>query len=361
MRSVTGAAALLAASGLTSLPGQEALELEECEYMDQVVITHVSRVGEDDERRLYLTEALARDSRGRLLAWIPQSETGGAVFEADGGFLGSFGAAGAPGPGSGAIVAALVVGPGDTIHVFDRTSLLRHDFSPGLEFLGATPLPGAPGFNKGAARLHGGDWVINANIETPERVGWPLHLLDDEGGIVRSFGSLQPMYRSDFVGSVDRTMAAVGEDLIWTAHLTEYRLELWDTSNTLRRALVRDLPWFPKWYRDNPIGLDVPRKPILRDIWIDRDARLWTLVTRASERFADFVEERMSGGYSWTSISEYHASVVEVIDAEAGCVAARGATETMLIASLGDGFYAGYEEKDADGYFDVWRLEVVPR
>ena len=361
MRYVTGAAALLAASGLTSLHAQEALEFGECEDMDQVVMTRVSRIGEDGGRHLYLTDALARDSRGRLLAWIPQSETGGAVFAADGRFLGSLGGAGTRGPGPRAIVAALVVAPGDTIHVFDRISLQRHDFSPDLAFIGATSLPGAPGFNKGAVRLPGGDWVINANIETPESVGWPLHLLDDEGGIVRSFGSLQPVYRSDFVGSVDRTLAAAGEDLVWTAHLTEYRLELWDTSNTLHRALARELPWFPKWYQDNPIGPHAPRKPMLRDIRIDGDAKLWTLITRTSERFADFVEERASGGYSWTSISGYHASVVEVIDAEAGCVAARGATEAMLIASLGDGFYAGYEENDAETYFDVWRLEVVPR
>jgi hypothetical protein len=335
--------------------------LAECEDVAQVVVTHVSRIGENDGQRLYPTEALARDSRGRLLVWIPQSETGGAVFAADGSRVGSLSAAGAPGPGAGVVAAALVVVPGDTIHVFDRASLRRYDFSPNLEFIGETALPGIPGFNKGAARLPAGGWVINANIETPESAGWPLHLLDDDGGIVRSFGSLQPMYRSDFVGSVDRTLAAAGGDLVWTAHLTEYRLELWDTSNTLHRALVRDLPWFPRWYRDNPIGPDAPRKPMLRDIWIDGDAGVWTLITRASEHYADFVEERAGGGYSWTSISGYHASVVEVIDATAGCVTARGATEAMLIASLGDGYYAGYDEDGDQGTFDVWRLEVVPR
>lgn len=361
MRSLIGAAALLAASGFPSLHAQDAVMLGECEDLAQVVMTHSARMGEDGGRGLYQTDALARDGRGRLLAWVPQSESGGAVFAADGSFLGSFGGAGTRGPGSQAIVAALVVTPGDTIHAFDRASLRRHDFSPDLAFIGATSLPGAPGFNKGAARLPGGDWVINANIETPDRAGWPLHLLDDEGGIVRSFGSLRPTYRSDFVGSVDRTLAAAGEGLVWTAHLTQYRLELWDTSNTLRRALARDLPWFPRWVRDNPIGPDAPRKPMLRDIRIDDEARLWTLITRTSERFADFVEERADGGYSWASISGYHASVVEVIDIAAGCVAARGETEAMLIASLGDGFYAGYEESDAGRYFEVWRLEVVPR
>ena len=121
----------------------------------------------------------ALDGRGRLFGWTPQRAQG-VVWDLEGARVGAL-----SGPvyneGS-TIPAAIIVGPGDTIHVFERLELTHARFSPELEFLGSTPLPGQPHFN-GVVRLPGGEWVISAIIDTRDRVGWPLHLLDDEGGV----------------------------------------------------------------------------------------------------------------------------------------------------------------------------------
>ena len=302
----------------------------------------------------------ALDGRGRLFGWAPQRARG-VVWDSEGARVGSLG-----GPvyheGS-TIPAAIVVGPGDTIHVFERSELTHARFSPELEFLGSRPLPGQPHFN-GVVRLPGGEWVMSAIIDTPDRVGWPLHLLDGEGGIVRSFGTSLPFHRGDATRLGVRNVAVAGDSLVWTAHLTEYRLELWDTHNRLHRAFVRDLPWFPRWIRNRPISPEEPINPELTSIRLDADGLLWVEVSRASEDYAEVVKwDDEWEMYYRASTSEYLETFFEVIDVDSGCIAARGTTGALLVNAVGDGFHAGYEDWVTDGVYrsevELWRLGIA--
>lgn len=341
------------------LAGQTtAVLLGDCESVDTVLATRVLWIAEE----LPPMGTFALDGRRRLFGWAPQRAQG-VVWDPEGARVGALG-----GPlyeeGS-AIPAAIIVGPGDTIHVFERSGLTHARFSPELEFLDATPLPGQPHFN-GVVRMPGGEWVISAIIDTRDRVGWPLHLLDDKGRVVRSFGTLLPFHRSDATRLGVRNLAVAGDSLIWTAHLSEYRLELWDTNNQLHKAFVRDLPWFPKWIRNDPISPEKPLNPDLQSIRIDADGMLWVEVSRASERFAEVVEWSDEWGlYYASSRSEYRETFFEVIDVEKGCIAARGTTGARLVNSVGDGIYAGQRDRVEDGFYvsdvELWRLGIAGR
>lgn len=231
---VAAAAGSLVSGLLSGLPlaGQAtAVLLEDCKSVDSVFATRVLRIGGE----VPPMGTFAMDGRGRLFGWAPQRAQG-VVWYLKGARVGALGG---PVYSEGSTIpAAIIVGPGDTIHVFERHELTLARFSPELEFLGSMPLPGQPHFN-GVVRMPGGEWVMSAIIDTRDRVGWPLHLLDDEGGVVRSFGTSLPFYRADAKRLGVRSVVAAGDDLVWTAHLTEYRLELWDTHNRLHKAFVR--------------------------------------------------------------------------------------------------------------------------
>ena len=108
----------------------------------------------------------ALDGRRRLFGWAPQRAQG-VVWDPEGARVGALG-----GPlyeeGS-TIPAAIIVGPGDTIHVFERSGLTHARFSPELEFLDATPLPGQPHFN-GVVRMPAASPAVAEIVVSPLRV-----------------------------------------------------------------------------------------------------------------------------------------------------------------------------------------------
>ena len=356
---VAVAAGSLVASPAKQLAGQATpVLLEDCEVVDSVFATRVLRI----EEEVPPMGSFALDGRGRLFGWAPQRARG-VAWDLRGARVGAL--AGPVYDDGSTIPAAIVAGPGDTIHVFERTELTHARFSPELEFVGSTPLPGQPHFN-GVVRLPGGEWVMSAIIATRDRVGWPLHLLDDEGGVVRSFGTSLPFHRADALRLSVRNVAVAGDDLVWTAHLTEYRLELWDTHNRLHKAFVRELPWFPSWIRNEPISPERPLHPELTSIRLDADGLLWVEVRRASEDFAEVVDWSDEWELHYpASTSDYHETLFEAIDVESGCIAARGTTGALLVNPVGGGLYAGYVDWVTDGVYrsevELWQLGIASK
>ena len=253
-------------------------------------------------------------------------------------------------------VIGIAVADGDSIHVFDVENRTRTVFSPTLEFQQRISLPASP-FHNAIVRMPKGSWVIGANIVTPERVGLPLHLLGDAGNVESSFGAVDPVYRMDLPTLTLRVLATADQDRVWAARHSEYRIEQWDTGNTLHKVLVRNVEWFRPWVRDVGTTPGIPRNPYVRDVSVDEDGLLWVLVTRPSERFGDHVASDENGQYYWTSDTGYWASVVEVIDPAMACVVGRVETEVNLQRSLGNGRYAGYDELDG-GHLDLWKLLI---
>lgn len=79
---------------------------------------------------------------------------------------------------------------------------------------------------------------MSAVIRTPERVGSPLHLVDRDGAIARSFADDGEVYRRDIPYSGLRIIAAAHDGSIWAARRGRYQLVQWDTLGAKLKVIV---------------------------------------------------------------------------------------------------------------------------
>lgn len=355
---LAGAAGALGA--VTGVGAQETVIAETCGEPWRIEAEHELRLGgPDDPGRIQNTVARAVDSRDRLILW-PYGATGH-VFDATGRFLTSIGGEG-QGPGEfSQRVRALRVGAQDTLYVFDAGNMRVSIYDDDYGLVETRSLSVAPSLN-GVVRLTSGRWVFNAHVATPERIGFPLHVLEDGGEIVESFGALTPVYRSDVAHSGDRALTPAPGDRVWASWLTEYRVELWETDNRRVRSLVREARWFRPWVRNVwPFDPDEPRHPYVLGIHLDAQGVLWVVIWRTADDFRDYVIEFAPGQYTIEEPAyRYYQAVVEAIDVDRACVLARLEPEPHLSHALGDRRYLAYHESpEGIPYLDVWRLDLV--
>jgi hypothetical protein len=349
-----GILAFLASTSL--LAQQETVLRETCGDKVRIEATRERRLGgPDDPGRIGPTANFAIDGRGRFLIFRQNQLH---VFDSRGAFVASFGRAG-DGPGEYRRVRHMRRVAGDTIHILDAGNARLTVLSPDLDVVETKRLP-VGGFDS-AARLESGAWVVNAVIVTPDRIGWPLHLLTD-GGIARSFGTLLPVARLDLPEVNARVLAAAGQDQVWAAPVKDYRLELWDTSNKLVKSLVRQANWFRPWVRAEPIAPDKPWNPRVRGIHLDQQGVLWVLIMKSKPTWSQYVYEHVPGEFTLREpVYQALSVVLEAVDVNRACILARLETDEFLQGPLTDGYYLAYHET-ADGvpYLDAWRLRIVP-
>lgn len=241
------------------------------------------------------------------------------VFGVDGSFLTRIGRRGS-GPGEFRDVSSLVV-TGDgvfsaldrgrgTIATFDWTGqLLREVRTEGWLPVGLHTLP----FD-GSLALHA------ANIPTAALVGYPVHVVDLETGAIReSFGSLTGEY--PLGASLDDRVIARGPGRsVWMAGSESYTIELWE-SNTVVRALRRDVEWFPeppprpdvREWETQPHGWEAQPMHSLVHMAAD-DSLVWVSLYVADDRWAEAAATR--------DFDLYYDTMIEVIDWRRGRVLA---------------------------------------
>ena len=235
------------------------------------------------------------------------------VFGADGGFLTRIGRRGS-GPGEFEDIGSLVVtedgvfstldrGRG-TISTFDWTGqLLREVRTEGWLPMGVETLP-----FEGSLVLHAAD------IQTPAQVGYPLHLVDLESGAIReSFGSLTGEHPSGWSLAEKLIARGPGRSVWMTERYGAYEIELWE-SNTIVRALRRDVEWFPEIPPDRQShGWEERPTPMLVHVASD-DSLLWVLAHTADDRWSEAAATR-----DWDRFLDTR---IEVIDWRRGRVLA---------------------------------------
>ena len=208
------------------------------------------------------------------------------VFDSTGGFLSRVGRRGS-GPGEFEDGASLVVTGDGEFSVLDRgrSAILNFDYTGRL--LNEVQTVGE-WYPSGVVTHHwDGPWALHlANLFTPERAGYPLHLINVQTGeIGRSFGSATGELR---VGA--RTIpdiAIMGDGRIWMAErpFSKYEVGLWRENERLL-MLRRETPWFPE--RTGPLahGVEDRPVPIIRAIAAS-DSLLWVWIRVADEQWRD--------------------------------------------------------------------------
>ncbi len=255
---------------------------------------------------------------------------------------------------------------GDRLHVFDLINMRRTVLTAGFEVEHTNPLQFVD-FGLGLATLGDSAYVMNGVIPSPERVGYALHLFDGEGKVVRSFDEMRGGHGlAGAVPGPHRSLAVSRDGGVWSASVSEYRIDLWDPgTGDRRRSLVREVDWFPAHDGRWSLTPDQPRPPRIGGVKEDEEGWLWVLIHVASEHWEECLEATPPGApaevgeYRWREDCRGHDSRLEVLDPETGRVmAARTVPRSIVFVLAGRNMVS--LEYDAPGFpvLQFWHAEL---
>jgi hypothetical protein len=184
------------------------------------------------------------------------------------------------------------------------------------------------------------NWIVNAQIQDAALIGFPIHLANPEGTVLRSFGIDVPQYRSDIRLLATRLVSPASDHTIWSVAPGRYVVERWDPdTGELRQQIPVDSEWFKESARLTPDERERPN-PVIESIW-EQDGLLWLVIRDADLRWE--VPERANEERPHDP-DEYERTydwVVEALDPSDGTViASRRFTQGLwarpgrLLASL---------------------------
>ena len=318
-----------------------------------------------DEHDVVLTDApasVARDSRGTY--YVAQRTNPPFAFDSRGRFLRHVGRKG-KGPGEVEEALAVLVGPGDSLHVIEFFSGRRSVFSPSGTFVRLMQLQGNVGI---AVMLPNGNMAINRGFYEAFRDGAPLQIVGPDGKASPPFGGNQPIPLQGDQQRLTRQLGLARGGNIWAAHYKEYRFSLWSPDGRLVREYERTNDFFRP---DEPYVVQTDRTtpPRITSIHEDAAGLVWVTVQVSAppdQWNAALGEPRPAPNGRTTYPQQmrgrmYHM-LIEVFDVAAGTLVASQRFPFSVTDALGDGEYAAYRQ-DENGvpYVDIWRVELVRR
>jgi hypothetical protein len=274
--------------------------------------------------------SVALDSRGRFFVFA-----GGPyfwVFEPDGTPIRRVGRQGG-GPGEFQRVTGIVMDSEDSVYVFDPGQGRLSVYSPALELVRTNSTTNAL---SGDGSFIDGVMVLNQGIRTPERLGYPLHVVDRDGRVSSSFGTQTPgPFPLEQRTAVEwRETAPAGDGTVWSARVNEYGIERWDPAGRLVEALARDVPWFPAWQTPEN-DVETAPVPLITGISVQGDT-LWVMIAVPGPRW----REGVAAGERRPTIIDrdiYRNSVIEAIDLRTRDVIASTRFPELLSTFAGPG------------------------
>lgn len=237
-----------------------------------------------------ITRVTDADDPGILptpLVWLQETTAGTFVsasldmtqiaeFGPDGRLVGVIGRAG-QGPGEFLRLATLIPGPGDTLFAPDLGQGRITMFGPDRALAGILPMH----FGLPDLVMPDGSFLVAWPIGRSETIGYPMHVVDREGRVVRSFGTEEPQYRPDLNHILTRKVALGQDGTVWAMAPARYLLERWDpsTGEQLLSTRIRS-----DWFRESiePYTDETVRPPPrVVGLWEDEDGLVWTIVRDA--------------------------------------------------------------------------------
>ncbi|WP_420462834.1 6-bladed beta-propeller [Candidatus Palauibacter sp.] len=357
--------ALAAASlvqGATPASGQDFVTIESdaaCASCG-LSLTHMVTLGSLDDPSVGFTKSVAIESSGRILVLgheVTPHEL--MVFDPEGAFVRVIGRDG-EGPGEFSFVMTGALTTGDSLHLFDDDLLRETVLTPTFDVARTLRLPVRV---RETVFLDDGRIVVQSSMATPDLVGHPLHLLDRERNIVKSFGSADQVIRPDMSIYRLRRIEKADESSVWSAFVNQYVIENWSIDGVRLAALKRDVPWFEPWHYNKGLSLSEPPDVTLEAIRQDDEGRLWILIRVPGEDWknglaeVDTPEGRFVGTRDWDLAYD---TVVEIIDPRLGVLVHSERVEPSLVGFASMGQAIGYREgPDGVPYIDLWQLELV--
>jgi hypothetical protein len=253
-------------------------------------------------------------------------------------------------------VSSLLLTDLDSLLVFDSGQFRVAVYGPDLEVARTFHLPGRA---EDAVAVRPAIYAINSDVRTADRIGLPLHLINSDGRILRSFGS-DGTFRPDLpLGGVTRRLAAGSPGRFWVAHRQQFVLEEWTESGNLVARIVRDAPWFEPYAR-RAIQRDHV-DPIVMGISALGNGNALVIVSVAGRDWVEVLPEPfMRNGrpvYPVELGSGGYETVLEEIDQNAGTVVrAEQVSQEFFGAVDSDRLYAYRLQSPGIPRVEVWRI-----
>ncbi len=345
-------ASVTAAQATKTVTIPDEIACKECAIVRQ----HVVRVGRPtDSVLLGRLSVVARSPRGYFVVAPTATRFQAAVYDSSGVLLRTLGRRG-QGPGEFTQISRPVIGPADTVFIFELDG--RYSvYTPELQFIETRRLPVRP---DEILMLPTGEMVIGAVVGSA--LGYPLHLVGREAGLVRSFGTTNPVYRADRVAEQRRQigLAGTGADMIWSGRSTRYDIELWGVrAPRPQLVMTRNAPWFGEW--SEPEGAFNTHRPptTVADVRGSSDGRLWVRLSVADRAWAP--DPSIGQAIATVGVgNRFKDSVLEVLDVRAGRVLARQRFDEgyhVFIPST-DLMYTLTETDQGFVVADIWRVSL---
>lgn len=273
------------------------------------------------------------DDRGRF--WVPQRDHL-KVFDAGGNYLQTVGR---PGQGPLEFQYAFLSHQDSSgyVHAFDVLNARESLINPTFE-LAATRT--TPGWFQTSVALDDNRYAIQMEVHTPDRLGLPLHIVE-EGKMIRSFGAPAQPGTSPIVMSVDskRVLARGPDGVLLAAKPYDYEIVAWsENGERLARFVGQPLSAAPPdpgprtW--ENPPAAEIAAMLFVEPRYV------WVAIRKPRPRWQELVEEVVSSDGVvairpkdgvW---ADAYMTRIEILDLAGGTVVAWSDLEELIVRFL---------------------------
>ena len=299
---------------------------------------------------------VVRDSRGHYYVTSNADIGRALVFAPNGRFVASLGRSGT-GPGEFQDRPLIRPIPGG-VAAFDLVARRVSTFDLQRRLLATTQLE-VP--IDGAVVLGDQRFVIAAEVRSRSLIGFPLHVVDQSGKLIRSFGA--DSQRVERTRGFDgfRIITSGSASTFWAARINEYLIEEWDTSGTRRAQIKRQAEWFPKWtFAPGALG-QVAQPPNVFDLRLAGDT-LWVFIRVTDQKWHPPVTSVGTGErvIPDTRRDSLFDTIVELIDVRRHRLILSHRFTQNLVGRVGDDLVATYEEdRSGNPRYVIWRISVT--
>lgn len=290
------------------------------------------------------------------------------VFDRTGRFLHTIGKMGR-GPGEFVSPAAVLALPGDSVLIIDPEASRASIVGPTFQIGRTLNLPSAQIWD---AELFNwpGNVVISGLVQTPDQIGWPLHLLTMEAETAlatKAFGGNGGVLRRGEGPSLRQQISIPRSGAVWMVDLLRYRLTQWNDRGVLTRSLERRPEWFAtptQWYN---IGTPTePPPPKIAAIGEDAQGRVWIYAMTPrpgwKQAWGDLKIPTSGRGdipiSSLPSVETLYRTTIEVIDPKTEQLATAPITSDYLIIATLHGDIAVAYGTNSEGVPQLSILKV---
>jgi len=284
-----------------------------------------------------------RNSKGQYFAALTAFSWQLAEIDPHGNYVRDIGREGS-GPGEYRDIDNLIIGPNDSLYVFDQGNGRCSILSPSGEFIYSFRTTWG---TKQAAITPSGHLIVQALLSSPERAGLPLHLINRDGAMALSFGDENPMYnRRTATWFNTRVLTESSENTVWTGRLNKYEIELWDTSGNLLKRIENRRDWFREWNTVERYSIQNRPSPSLLAMQEDDSGYLWVIVNVPDSQWSPDLD--LSDALFPTSHKALYDSTVEVLDPNSGSLLQSRRIDLPIRYFVGPGLVAHFEETRDD-------------